>query len=252
MRIEDVVMRRTDLSTFLVHLTRDGDKEGDTAKERLKTILKEMAIGAKNPFGPAVSTLQQKNMSTTSQNCVCFTETPLEYVHLLAGPIEDRQCNFKPYGIAITKKQGRRKGVNPIWYLDITPGHDWLTKPLEAMIKFAISSCEKSKADFSGHGLSRLTPFIEQMGSGQKASGVGGYKKEFWWEREWRHCGDFPLPRKLIVLCPIAEHAEMRQVVEGIDPSKRYIEPAYVDPSWGLEKIIGKLAGFDMEDLGPF
>lgn len=46
--------------------------------------------------------LERANLPTESQNCVCFTETPLEHVSLLLGKIGDRNCEFKPYGIAIT------------------------------------------------------------------------------------------------------------------------------------------------------
>ena len=35
-----------------------------------------------------------------------------------------------PYGMAITKQTARTCGVNPVRYLDITPGRDWLTSPL--------------------------------------------------------------------------------------------------------------------------
>ena len=55
MQIADVVSRRTDLSTFLVHLCRDG--AGQTAKQRLLSILSQQRLSALNPFGPAVAQL---------------------------------------------------------------------------------------------------------------------------------------------------------------------------------------------------
>jgi hypothetical protein len=246
MQIADVVSRRTDLSTFLVHLCRDG--AGQTAKQRLLSILSQQRLSALNPFGPAVAQLIAEGIPTVSQNCVCFSETPLEHVHLLIGPIEDRQCQFEPYGVAITKKQGRRMGVNPIWYQDITPGHGWLSPSVEHLIEIAIAT-----GDFPGSDIARLTPFIEQMGTGQNAVGVGGYRKEFWWEREWRHVGDFLLPPKVIALCPVGEILEIKAVIESLpNQEARILEPVFIDPRWGLEKIIGRLAGFAMNDLGPF
>ena len=65
-----------------------------------------------------------------SQRVVCFTETPLEHIHLLTSDIDGRQIKFEPYGIALTKPIARSSGTNPVWYVDITPGHDWLTNPL--------------------------------------------------------------------------------------------------------------------------
>ena len=180
MNIERLLARRTDLSTFLVHLTRAGDSQ--TAKQRLISILQGQTIEARSPFGPAVQRLKNANQPTRSQNCVCFTETPFEHVHILTSQIDGRDYRFEPYGIAISKKQGRKRGVNPVWYLDITPGHNWLTVPLETMMDAAIAT-----GNYASQPLARLTPFIEQMGSGRRAIGDGGYRKEFWWEREWRH-----------------------------------------------------------------
>jgi hypothetical protein len=63
-----------------------------------------------------------------SQRVVCFSETPLEHVYSLVADIEGRQINLEPYGIALTKLVARRIGVNPVWYVDMTPaGHEWLT-----------------------------------------------------------------------------------------------------------------------------
>ena len=41
----------------------------------------------------------------------------------------------------------------------------------------------------------RLTPFVEQMGM------PAGIRKEFWWEREWRHPGDLRFaPADIVVV----------------------------------------------------
>ena len=89
MDIHDVVARRSDLSTFVVHLTRD---EGDeTAVGRLNSILSAWQIEARTAFGPVKAKLQ-------SQKCVCFTETPLDYLHLHVQRIDGRDAQFAPYG----------------------------------------------------------------------------------------------------------------------------------------------------------
>lgn len=49
-KIEDLLHRRTDLSTFLVHLTRDGDA---SARDNLISILEAGLIEARTPLGPA-------------------------------------------------------------------------------------------------------------------------------------------------------------------------------------------------------
>jgi hypothetical protein len=244
MRIDTLLSRRTDLSTFLVHLTR---AKGDvSAKDRLKSILTQQRLIAESPFGASVTKLGQNDPAKDSQRCVCFTETPLEHVNLMLGEIEDRAYQFQPYGVAISKKQGRRCGVNPVWYVDITPGHHWLMNEINSLIDEAIEA-----GNFAESHIARIAPFVEQMGSGAAAVGDGGYRKEFWWEREWRFNGNLPLPGRFLVLCPQAEILEFQEVVENMPKMETYIRPQFIDPLWGLEKIIGFLAGIGVENLGP-
>jgi len=55
MKIEELLHRRSDLSTFLVHLTRaDG---ATSAKDQLKSILTAQTINATSAFGQAVPAL---------------------------------------------------------------------------------------------------------------------------------------------------------------------------------------------------
>jgi hypothetical protein len=246
--IREILSRRTDLSAFLVHLSRDSN--GTSAKDNLQAILRSRRLEARNPFGSAFQKLRVENLCTDSQKCVCFTETPLEHVSLLLGEIDGRRYDFKPYGLAITKMQGRRRGVNPVWYLDIsrrTDRRDWLMKDVEKIIDEAIRSGE-----FDETPIAKLSPFIEQMGSGENCSTGKPYTKEFWWEREWRHVGDFDFPKHCIVFCPEAEIARFDECVESINEESERIRPAFVDPQWSLEQIIGRLAGFSLNDLGPF
>jgi len=191
-------------------------------------------------FGAAKGRLEEVGAVTATQKCVCFTETPLEYVHLLLQQIDNRQVQFEPYGIAFPKKLGRAKGVNPVWYIDITPGHDWLMGPINELVNLAIATGGLDAAP-----IGKLTPFIEQMGTHRDAAGAIIYRKEFWWEREWRHVGNFGLPDHVIVLCPETEFAEFRQAVED---HPLFGTGSFVDPRWGLERIISRLSGYGAED----
>jgi hypothetical protein len=98
----------------------------------------------------------------------------------------------------------------------------------------------------------RLTPFIEQMGN------PSGRRKEFWWERAWRHVGDlsFGTDDIVVVFAPEDEHDDLQ---ERLSRRPRFASrmpaiasnmPAFVDAQWGLERMIGALA--DVADLGPF
>jgi hypothetical protein len=238
-KIEELLSKRSDLSTFLVHLTRT--QAGQSAKDRLKAIIKDRRIQLGTPMGQAVSTLNAEEVSTDSQKCVCFTETPLENVKFMLGAIEGRRCEFEPYGVAITKRHGRKNGVNPIWYVDITPGHEWLTNPLNELVKEAI----KSQVPFADCPISKITPFIEQMGSGKGATGAS-YRKEFWWEREWRSTSSVCLGSRLLVLCPEDEIEEFEKVKDELDVR---VGASFIDPRWSLEQIIASLAGFPTDEV---
>ncbi len=152
---------------------------------------------------------------------------------------------FEPYGIAITRRQGRLCGVNPVWYLDMTPGHDWLTNPMNALIDAAIQT-----GNFGLRSVAKLAPFIEQMGAGVRDADEQPYRKEFWWEREWRHSGHFRLPNTFIVLCPNEDRREIERVLEREGAFAPNV--SFVDPAWSLEMIIGSLAGFSVNELRPF
>lgn len=230
--IRDIIARRSDLGTFLVHLTRG---RAD-ARRNLELILTSGRLDALNPFGSAVQALTAAAADTDTQRCVCFTETPLEHVHLLLAEIVGRAIQFEPYGVAFPKKIGRKLGVNPVWYLDTTPGAGriWLTHAVNQIVDEAIAA-----AAFPGSAIERLAPFIEQMGT------WGGHRKEFWWEREWRHCGNLQLPERVIILCPEDEHDAFKRLLAGVaNPPLA----AFVDPRWGLEQIISRLAGFTAAD----
>lgn len=94
MRIQEILARRSDLSTFLVHLSRTTGEF--SASQRLESIVLGGSIVASSPFGHAAARLKQCGWVLQSQYCVCFTETPLEHVTLLTEEIEGRQIKFEP------------------------------------------------------------------------------------------------------------------------------------------------------------
>jgi hypothetical protein len=264
--IEQLLHRRSDLSTFLVHLTRDAIG-GPTARQNLLSILTARKIEARSTFGMATALTDAAIVAT--QRCVCLTETPLEQVWMMTQDISQRQVRLQPYGVALTKVVGRRRGANPVWYVDITPGHDWLTVPINRLVELArrgeSRTIDSPPGDVSGPILQnpapahdpilQLAPFIEQMGP------IGnGSKKEFWWEREWRKVGDLSLGPPtfsgiVAAFVPEADHnafltdlsAALGQQVDWVDRRLPLL-----DPHWGLERMIARLANIDDGDAGPF
>ena len=243
MKITELLARRTDLSSFIVHFTRKGN-DNQTPKQNLRNILKQRVIEARTPFGPAAQLLPiKRRLDIKSQNCVSFSETPLEHLHCLTRRLADRRVTLSAYGLAFTKMTTRKLGANPIWYVDITPGHDWLMNPINELIKREV----KRRKRFRDSPLAQVTPFIEQMGSGQKRDGYG-YRKEFWWEREWRFRGDFIFSLKNVAL-GLANEKRIGEFERFTERLGRKIP--FVDPKWSLEKMIAHLSGC-AEPLTPF
>jgi hypothetical protein len=243
MEIRDLLHRRNDLGTFLVHLCRDS--HGSSARDNLLAIIHAKAVEARSVYGHLRSRVQQLTpQAAESQKVVCFTETPLEFAYLLTQEITGRQIQFQPYGIAFTKKLGRMRGINPVWYVDMTVGHHWITNNLDVLAdRYVANGC-------IDNDLAAIFPYVEHMGSGQLADGggalpAGQFRKEFWWEREWRKRGTYPLNHHYICLCPEAEFAAFNAALTAVqDPIFDDGVPVCIDPRWGLERIIAKLAGF--------
>jgi hypothetical protein len=238
--IRDVLLQRSDLSSFLVHFTRRTE-DGKSAHSNLKRILRTKTIEARNAFGPAKS-LRRKDRE--SQQCVSFSEVPLEHIDCLTFEIPRRRIRLSPFGLAFSKMRGRERGANPVWYVDITPGHDFLTKAVNEMI-------EASQADggFRESPLARICPFMEQMGTGTRCADGENYQKEFWWEREWRHVGDFHFGESDIAFgfAPVSYIEEFEKLMRH----SRRRSVRFVDPRWSTERMIGHLARY-RGVLSPF
>ncbi len=109
MDIQEILRRRTDLSTFLVHLTKaNGDKEAGA--DCLESILTAGRIEARSMFGHAVKALEKATLEYAGQKCASALPKLMEHIHLLfTGTIKGRNVKFEPYGVAITKRIGRKE-----------------------------------------------------------------------------------------------------------------------------------------------
>ncbi len=238
--IRDVLSQRSDMSSFLVHFTR-ATGDGKSPRSNLKRILKTKTLEARNPFGQARSL---RRGDRESQRCVSFSEVPLEHIDCLTFEIPRRQVRLSPFGLVFSKMRAREKGANPVWYIDITPGHDFLTKSVDKMIDAA-----QSKGNFRDSPMARICPFIEQMGTGVRVSDGRNYQKEFWWEREWRYVGDFRFGESDIAFgfAPEAYIEEFEDFMHR--PKRRSVR--FVDSTWSTERMIAHLARY-RGILSPF
>jgi hypothetical protein len=233
-KIREVLSRRNDLSTFVVHLTRDFEDEFDgqlvdvPATASFAQIIRERQLRAVSPMGWASDQDDPDDAAKQTQRVVSFSETPLEHIWAMFEEIEDREREIKlqPYGLAFSKIVARGLGVNPVWYVDMTPtGHDWLANPLWELKNQAVDS-----GTFHTTSAARILPMFDWMGGPFPYSNTS---KEFWWEREWRHRGPLslvPIWQKIIWLCPAAEHEEFRRQVAEATPAGEDASRIFIDP----------------------
>lgn len=159
--IQDVLNRRSDLSTFLVHLTRER-VAGVTARANLESIVRERRLRALTPLGWGKKQDNPVVLAEQSQRVVCFSETPLEHVYSLFAETQGRSISLQPYGFALTKIVARKMGVQPVWYVDMTTngGREW--EEARALDRLRDDAVEAG--GFHTSPLAKLLPFYEQMG----------------------------------------------------------------------------------------
>jgi hypothetical protein len=239
-QIREILHRRTDLSTFVVHLTRARDAQFSAA-DALASIARDRRLEARTAMGWAARQDNPNDPTKQTQRVVCFSETPLEHVNLMCRKIEGRAVRMEPYGVALTKLKARTLGINPVWYIDMTPGRDWtVANTLDKLRDDLVAAAAAEGENFHEYSFASLFPFMEQMGTWPAS------RKEFWWEREWRHVGHLNLPQtSMIWLCPERE-------IEQISERAGYALTPWIDPRWGLEEIIAHLAGFPLSEVSPF
>ncbi len=231
-RIQDLLHRRTDLSTFLVHFTR-----GDSAIGNLLLMLKNHQIDARTAYGMA-RVLDDRTAGTeVGQKTVCFTDTPLEHCWMMVRDIERRSWKFRPYGVAFTKSFARSRGCNPVWYIDQTPGHTWLTQAVNRIVNVTRQQCdEDQRLDPETLDILRITPFFEQSGEG----------KDFSWEREWRFRGDFNFGHPcnvMAVFAPEDVHPWLTEAIALLSDDWKARRVPILDPEWGLERMLVAMSG---------
>jgi hypothetical protein len=215
---------REDVSRFMVHLSRDDRNDysdGNSARGNLLNILRERHIRALSPhslFNPRIEKLPKKIRH--SFDTACFTETPLNQLHLLVRDIPGRSIKLAPYGICFTKDFIVASGGQPAIYINSYEQNTWLRECVDELYEIAIVDGRLKKP------LWRILPFINAMHE----------RYDFSWEREWRVLGGLDFAQKNIVCLILPadreEPLKQRMAAEGV---------ATISPGWTYEQIVAEL-----------
>lgn len=218
---EEFLDKKRDFSPLLVHLTKDDDANMMYAKDALDMILGQKTLKAFNHFclfSPNLEELQNIPLQDKFK-VVCFTETPIDQINVLLTEVSGRNFKPKPYGLVFKKDYIRQqqKG-NPVFYVTKEIAHP-LWSLYWSLLEEEQSSAETCKL------LALVNRFDESV--------------DFHWEREWRIVGNlqFKLDDIFCGLCP--------------EEDMPYFENKYpvifIDPDWGINKILDKLVNLSRE-----
>jgi len=219
--INEILQFRTDISPFLVHLTRK--QNGMSANEVLRKIIHEMKLkqSGKKISDACFGINDRQLESSEGQNlfsAICFSETPLNEIHSLLD-IKGRNVELESYGLVFLKKQLAEKNVSPVLYINNETGDkDNVFQVLGSLAKEHLQEAKY------------ILPLIAVFG--QKVTAANATKQngkvDFSWEREWRYPhihGDFDFNKEdvFIGLCPDNEITEFESIfspIKFVDPRR--------------------------------
>lgn len=241
-----MIDKRSDLSRYLVHLTRNYKNE--SALDNLISILKTKTIQARNYhclFSPKLRKMDISDVLKNSFKTVCFTETPLNQIKNLVQDIPDRSINLQPYGIVFWRDQLLEKGANSAIYLNAqgTDLRDYLIQQFDDQFRNVKTLRKLKKEDSYYNEIVQYFSLINVIND----------KYDFSWEREWRYHGDFKFnyrnmvaivcdnPEKFEVIC------EKKLGTKALNFVKR---TPLISPEWNYEQVIEELS-IKLWDMKP-
>jgi hypothetical protein len=232
--IKETLTQRTDISQYLVHLTKDTD-DGKSAKENLISILKGGQIEARKHhclFSPKLRKEDEEIQKLF--NVVCLTETPLEKIHLLTN-IKGRKINLRPFGVVFTKEAVINKQGNPAMY--VYGANKILIKFMKQMYREFIEAANEDPDEIGD--FDRLGSLVNIVKTGH----------DFHWEREWRVKEKlvFQLSDIYAVIAPETDHKSIRNAVD-IDVMKYVL---FIDPRWNMEQLVDNMSCYIWNEMMP-
>jgi len=241
--IKKVYQNRTDLSTFLIHLTKD-QSDGTTAKQIFDMILQSTPhkLIAKNPVGFFCNHPNEKNFPDQQQrNCfedflkvICLTESPLDQIkHFIGKDFERNENNtvkYSEYGFVFTRDSFQKKGGNPCFYVCTQENRDMQSALLSLFDSLKTNWSYVSTDTIPKNSFFKIFSFVNIFGKDSSNEPI-----DYFWEREWRvPLQELPFDDQdlALALCPESE----------IDTySNDFPNITFLSPQWSLSKMIEKI-----------
>ncbi|MFG1270943.1 hypothetical protein [Xanthobacter flavus] len=224
---EIAIAGRKDISRFIVHLTRDDTNDfsnGANARRNLIKIIAKKTVYAYKPH-----CLFNKKLMTVDKTIAekfkvaCFTETPLDQIHLLTREIPGRNVVLSPYGIVFNRSFMVKSGAQPAIYINC---YNNISHYRNSAFKLFDIFVQNQKSGLDDQDLTIL-PLINKIDE----------KYDFSWEREWRVVGSLKFKASDIVAVILPEKGEndIKSALEkgGI---------ATISPTWTYEQIVSELS----------
>lgn len=184
--IGDILKFRSDISPFLVHLTKT--QNNIKACDALKTLIKEKSLKCSKPISNAFWRLEKFHQLSNEDklkyfSAICFTETPLNEIHCLFD-ISYRQVKLDSYGLVFLKERLKNRGVSPVLYINNEKGDkDVAIQSLCSLIESYPNESAQilPLIDIFGKMLTPAWSNKEILDQKEKQKRI-----DFLWEREWR------------------------------------------------------------------
>lgn len=217
--IDEVRGLRGDLSSYLIHLTRNGIVQNGpltnsfTAKQSLERILSLDQIDPLKSVGQFAHSAYSRYVSPNDLKAVCLTETPLSEIFLFMG-IKKRALDFQSYGLVF---DAETLSLAPLRAAPVL----YFSQP--ASTDFFFVDQFKKMVTLHYQDFKDIVYLFDRLG---KHSG-GNFSQDynFRWEREWRIKGSFRGVRAHVKfgLCPESEI----DYFEKTYPPIKFVDPMF-------------------------
>jgi hypothetical protein len=250
---------RSDLSNFVIHLTKNGsfetwkemtyysghflfkDSEILKAEDSLRGILAGTSpiILARSPFsifkmiGINTGKTVKKNIHPDALKAVCFSETPLRELSSFYKATQDpknwtlKTNKYQKFGLAFSADLVRSRGGHPVFYYDRR--NSTIRDSVEKIAEDTFIAATKDL-------LFLYEPFGPKILEPSK-------ELDFRWEREWRVRGDFKFSFDDVAfgICPESKIQEFEKLIHNKFP--------FIDPDVEIDKLKQDLENRGWKDL---